>query len=86
MNAQRPLRVACMMIGMIALLTGLWAGLLRLGWPWPPLRSTLPGHHGPLMVSGFLGTLIGLERAVELGSRWTYVTPLSTAVGVLLSS
>jgi hypothetical protein len=84
MNAQRPLRVACMMVGMIALLTGLWAGLLRLGWPWPALRPTLPGHHGPLMVSGFLGTLIGLERAVELGSRWTYVTPLATALGVLV--
>jgi hypothetical protein len=83
MKAQRPLRVACMMIGMIALLTGLWAGLLRLGWPWPTLRPTLPGHHGPLMVSGFLSTLIGLERAVEVGSRWAYLTPLSTALGVL---
>jgi hypothetical protein len=83
MKSQRPLRIACMAMGMLALLVGLWAGLLRLGWPWPTLRPTLPGHHGPLMVSGFLGTLIGLERAVALGSLWAYVTPLSTALGVL---
>lgn len=39
------------------LLTAMWAGLLRLGWNWPPLQPTLPMLHGPLMVSGFLGTL-----------------------------
>jgi hypothetical protein len=84
MKDQRPLRMACMMIGMVALLTGVWAGLLRLGWAWPVLRPTLPGYHGPLMVSGFLGTLIGLERAAELGSRWAYLAPLSTALGALI--
>jgi len=84
MKGQRPLRVVCMMIGLVALLSGLWAGLLRLGWAWPILHSTLPGYHGPLMVSGFLGTLIGLERVVELSSRWAYLTPLSTALGVLV--
>jgi hypothetical protein len=35
------------------------------------------------MVSGFLGTLIGLERAVALGSPWTYMAPLATALGIL---
>jgi hypothetical protein len=72
-----------MAMGMMALLAGLWAGLLRLGWPWPLLWATLPMNHGPLMVSGFLGTLIGLERAVALGSLWTYLAPLATAFGVL---
>jgi hypothetical protein len=33
------------------------------------------------MVSGFLGTLIGLERAVGLGRRWAYLGPLATAAG-----
>jgi hypothetical protein len=68
MGSRPSLRVAVVAVGMTALLAGLWAGLLRLGWPWPILRSTLPVQHGPLMVSGFLGTLIRLERAVALGS------------------
>lgn len=68
-------------MGMIALLTGLWAGLLRLGWDVPPLQPTLPAVHGPLMISGFLGTLISLERAVALGRRWAYAAPLLSGLG-----
>ncbi len=49
-----------------ALLAGLWAGLVRIGWPRPRLYAPLPAAHGPLMVCGFLGTLICLERAVAL--------------------
>jgi hypothetical protein len=33
------------------------------------------------MVGGFLGTLIGLERAVGLGARWAYAGPICTAAG-----
>jgi hypothetical protein len=72
-----------MALAMLALLTGTWAGLLRLGWQVPLLSATLPSAHGPLMVSGFLGTLIGLERAVALGHLWAYAGPLATAVGTL---
>jgi len=36
-----------------------------------------------LMVCGFLGTLIGVERAVALGAVWPYAAPLLTAVGAL---
>jgi hypothetical protein len=35
------------------------------------------------MVCGFLGTLIGVERAVALGAWWPYAAPLLTAVGGL---
>lgn len=76
-----------------ALLAGLWAGLLRLGWGWPVLRPLLPSLHGPLMVSGFLGTLICLERAVALGivgghrlsvnGNWWLVGAAVTGVGAL---
>ena len=66
MIVRHPQRLPLLAMGMIALLTGLWAGLLRLGWDLPLLRPTFPALHGPLMVSGFLGTLIGLERAVAL--------------------
>jgi hypothetical protein len=33
------------------------------------------------MVCGFLGTVIGLERAVALGYRWAYIGPLLTGLG-----
>ncbi len=80
----RPVaRFPLMAIGMFALLTGMWAGLLRLGWNWPTPRPTFGLVHGPLMVSGFLGTLIGLERAVALGRRWAYAVPLLTALGAI---
>src|SRR5262245_40823061 len=72
-----------MAIGMLALLTALWGGLVRLGWGWPLPSSTLLIAHGPLMVCGFLGTLIGVERAVALGVFWPYAAPLLTAVGTL---
>ncbi len=72
-----------MIAAMIALLTGLWAGLLRMGWGWPALNPTMPMNHGPLMVCGFLGVLIGLERAVGLGRRWIFAAPALTALGTI---
>jgi hypothetical protein len=76
-------RFPLMALGMLALLTALWGGLVRLGWPWPLPWPTLFIAHGPLMVCGFLGTLIGVERAVALGVFWPYAAPLLTAVGTL---
>src|SRR5438093_11059695 len=78
-NARFPL----MALGMLALLTALWGGLVRLGWAWPLPWPTLFIAHGPLMVCGFLGTLIGVERAVALGAVWPYAAPLLTAAGSL---
>ena len=53
-------------LGLIALVAGAWAGLLRIGWAWPVWRTGLAAAHGPLMVSAFLGALINLERGVAL--------------------
>jgi hypothetical protein len=61
---------------------GLWAGLLRMGWsltPYPDLANA----HGPLMVCGFLGTLIPLERAVAIRKKWMFTAPALTAIGWL---
>lgn len=83
-------RAPLMLLAALALLAGLWAGLLRLGWQLPPLSLTLPANHGPLMISGFLGTLISLERAVALGHyqgghrRYDLVPLLAGLGGVLL--
>lgn len=68
------------------LLTGLWAGLARLGVA--GVRTDAAPIHGTLMISGVLGTLISLERTVALTavlrSRWrwlAYLAPLLTAIG-----
>jgi len=37
--------------------------------------------HGPLMVSGFLGTLISLERAVALSRRWPHLAAALSGLG-----
>ena len=75
-----------MLMGMGCLVAGVWGGLVRL-----PLNLLLPGDnanwlsfHGPLMVCGFLGTVIGLERAVGLRGWLTYAAPLLTGIGALL--
>jgi len=62
----------------------IWAGLNRMGWSLPPLRPNLAGAHGPLMVSGFLGSLIALERVVALSHSWAYSVPLTGCIGALL--
>ncbi len=79
MRARAPVIAAAM----LTLVAALWAGLLRMGWAIPSIAPTLAGVHGPLMVAGFLGTLISLERAVALGRRWTYAAPLFSALGAL---
>ncbi len=68
---------------LLILLMAMWAGLIRLGWALPVLRSSLPVAHGPLMVSGFLGTLIALERAVALKQSWTIAVPALGGLGGL---
>lgn len=67
----------------LSLLVALWAGLLRLGWSGPSPRASWVGIHGPLMVSGFLGTLIALERAIALAALPAYLAPLLSATGAL---
>ncbi|MBK7487871.1 MAG: hypothetical protein IPI70_17310 [Nitrospira sp.] len=81
MIVRHPQRLPLLALGMLALLTGLWAGLARLGWNVPLPRSGFSSLHGPLMVSGFLGTLISLERAVALARPWAYAAPLLTGLG-----
>jgi hypothetical protein len=83
--ANRALRGGLMLLAASALLFGMWAGLIRLGWALPALQPPLPMLHGPLMVCGFLGTLIGLERAVGTGYKWAYAGPALTALGAALA-
>ncbi|NJC96814.1 MAG: hypothetical protein C3F07_12095 [Anaerolineales bacterium] len=72
-------------LSILALLAALWAGLMRLGWGLPAPTPSLALAHGPLMISGFLGTLITLERAVALKQKWMYIPPLLAGLGGLLT-
>jgi hypothetical protein len=76
-------RLPLLALSIFALLAALWAGLLRLGWSLPVIQPGLYVAHGPLMVCGFLGTLISLERAVALGKGWTYAAPAVSGAGAL---
>jgi hypothetical protein len=67
----------------VVLLAGLWEGLVYLGLSLPAGHTSLHESHGPLMVLGFLGTLISLERAVALGNAWAYLGPAGAAAGGL---
>ena len=81
-------RLPLLAVAALALLAAVWAGLVRLGWPLPALQPVWIANHGPLMVSGFMGTLVSLERAIALAavarSRLPYVAPLMTALGALV--
>lgn len=78
--AHRLGRVVLLLLGMTCLITGIWGGLLRVpvALPLPVSHANWISFHGPLMVCGFLGTVISLERAVGLRSLWTYLVPLLT--------
>ncbi|MFC5997695.1 hypothetical protein ACFP6A_02985 [Quadrisphaera sp. GCM10027208] len=66
-----------------ALLLGLDAAMMLLGLPAPLTLPRLGDVHGVLLVLGFAGTLVALERAVALGSRWGYLAPAGLGAGGL---
>jgi mono/diheme cytochrome c family protein len=80
-----------MLLVFTALVTGVWAGLLRSGWQLPTLHNDFALAHGVLMIGGFMGTLINLERAVALhgfvksphGRTFPYLAPMLSAAGAL---
>lgn len=65
------------------MLLGLNAGLLLIGVPMPVLAA--PDLHSALLVFGFVGTLISLERAVALRAGWAYGAPALLAAGSVLT-
>ena len=80
------LRFPLLAVALFTLVAAVWAGLVRIGWFTLPAPRTLVALHGPLMVSGFLGTLISLERAValaNLGHRRAYAAPILSALGAI---
>ena len=82
----RPLIAAAVVTTLVAAVGG---GLLRAGGAgaaWLAASDTLlraAGVHAALMLSGFLGTVISIERAVALKRAWAFGAPLCAVLGAL---
>jgi hypothetical protein len=78
----RPLqRLPLLALAFAGLVVGVGAGLARLGIEVPATAAQAAGLHGPLMIGGFLGVVIALERAVAIGRFWPYLGPLLAGIG-----
>ncbi len=83
LRGDRPVRLAVLALGGASLLAGLDAALVALG-VWAPVRTPrLADVHGMVMVLGFMGTLIALERAQALRRAWAYLAPACLGTGGL---
>ncbi|RAX48764.1 hypothetical protein DQ353_13640 [Arthrobacter sp. AQ5-05] len=79
-----PARTLFMLPAAASLLAGLNAALLLLDLP-APLNTVHWGEvHGMVLALGFVGTLVALERAVALGRRAGYLSPLLLGAGSVL--
>lgn len=74
-------RLPLLVLGFVGLIVGALAGLARLGWTVPALAASASALHGPLMICGFFGVVIALERAVAIGRLWAYAAPLCAGLG-----
>ncbi len=80
-------RTVCLAAAVGSLAAAIWSGLARMGWaigPQPP--AWLVQGHGPIMMNGFFGTVISLERAVALGRPVGYAPPLLVAAGTFAAA
>lgn len=81
-GTNRRLRYIPLAIGGLSLGAGFWTGLERIGIVLPGSGS-LDDLHGALMICGFFGTLISLERAVALNRAFAYAAPALSALGAV---
>jgi len=78
------IKIPIVLLSFIGLLGGIISGLDRLGISIPVIQSDYSIFHGPIMICGFLGTLIGLERAIALNHKIWYFAPILSGVGGFL--
>lgn len=75
-------RIPFLILALLALLTGIWTGLHRIGWSLSAGAISL--HHGAIMVGGFMGTLISLEKIIPLKQRGAFLVPALSGLSVIL--
>ncbi|HEX8039288.1 MAG TPA: hypothetical protein VF490_09050, partial [Chryseosolibacter sp.] len=73
-------RLPFIFFALVSLLFGLWTGLNRIGWNFG--ASPVNMHHGAIMVGGFLGTLISLEKIIPLKNKLLFVIPALSASAI----
>lgn len=78
----RFLKPALLVFALINLVTGMLSGLGRLGWAVPIPEAY--AHHGAIMVGGFLGSLIALEKVIPLKRIYFYAGPLLSASSIVV--
>lgn len=81
--AQRPVaRFAVLLLAALALLAGIGGGLLRAGVGLPGGALWAPAllWHAALMIGGFFGTVIAVERAVAVRTRSALLVPAASAL------
>lgn len=74
-------RLPFLFIAACSLITGLWSGLSRLGWDLNLPQSGM--HHGAIMVGGFLGTLISLEKILPLKRKILFLIPSLSGISLI---
>ena len=83
MISLKTFRFPLIALGGLSLLAAIWSGLVRMDWNLAVPYLSFPETHGPLMIVGFLGTVIGLERAVALQKPWAYGAPIFAALSAI---
>ncbi|HEU5145946.1 MAG TPA: hypothetical protein VFT90_04490 [Chryseosolibacter sp.] len=74
-------RLPFLLLAALSLIVGLWSGLQRIGWDLNILQASM--HHGAIMVGGFLGTLISLEKILPLKHKGLFAIPAMSAAGMV---
>ncbi len=72
-----------MLLATVTLVLAVLGGLDRIGFPVLCMAGPVAVHHGGLMVSEFLGTVIAMERAVSLTVRGSLLVPVPNVVEAL---
>jgi hypothetical protein len=79
------LRLLPLLAAIAALAFATAGGLARLGLLDAAAIAAPTRLHAALMICGFLGTVISLERAVALRATWAFAAPLTAALGAVLA-
>ncbi|WP_191060887.1 hypothetical protein [Geminicoccus harenae] len=82
MAALLAAQLGLILAAVVSLALGVAGGLGRLGMLAGPVPAA--GLHGPIMICGFFGTLISLERAVASGAWPALLIPSLSATGAVL--
>jgi hypothetical protein len=75
-------RLPFIFLAMVSLIVAMLAGLQRIGWSFN--FGHVSSNHGAIMVGGFLGTLISLEKIITLKRKVLFIIPACSGISVIL--